>query len=439
MSIDVLDETRTLPADLDAERALLGALMWDRRIHDQVSDTIGTGDWWQPAHEQVWNAITHLVVTGQACDAITVAAELTNRSQLAQVGGPTALLDMVEMANPANATAYARIVRDRAVQRRTIEAATKVRQIALEAGDDIEQMVEQAQAVLDAVDAGSRTQAVTVSDCLADLVDRIGTADLVGLPTPWTEVNRNLGGLQGGRLYCIGARPAVGKSLMAQGLAEHWATVHRQRVYFSTVEMPARELSMRMLAHASGVNLSSLKQGKYLTERDWTQIAAATTSMAETHARIEVCDDAVQSVASIRQGARTMAKRGGLGLVVVDYLQLLEPPTGSKNRNREREVAEMSRGLKRLAMELDVPVVVLSQLNRALTGRADKKPTMADLRESGAIEQDSDAILLLHQPEPDERPAELESLLVKNRDGQTGTGRLVAQGWVASIADRSAA
>jgi replicative DNA helicase len=428
------------PADLDAERSVLGALMTDRRLHEEISDILTGGDFWQPAHEVIWNAIARLAEAGRPLDPISVRADLETHQELQAAGGPLALADLYGAVTvPADAVAHARIVHDRAVQRRTITAAVKIRQLAAQGSEDVQAMIEAAQATLDLVDPGTRNTSVTVADSIGDMIDLIGSDQLAGLDTPWPDLNNRLGGLQGGRVYAIGARPGVGKSLMGQGLAEHFAANHRRRVLLATCEMSRREVNTRMLARATGITITRLeREGQFLTEVEWQTIARATDRMRDSHSRLHVVDEAQQSVASIRSEARTLARRGDLGLVVIDYLQLLTPPaTTRRDRNREQEVAETSRRLKAMAMELDVPVVILSQLNRAMATRADKRPGLTDLRESGSIEQDSDAVILLHQPDADEQPWDLEVIVAKNRGGPLGSCHLIQQGWCGNLASAS--
>ena len=430
----IADLDLDMPADPTAERAVLGAVMLDRRLHDPVSEIITGADLWLPAHEQCWYAITDLIGRGDLADPITVAAELSHRGQLAGLGGATALADMIaEVTIPADAPVWAGIIHDRAVQRRTIQAATKIRQLAAQGGDDIPAMIEAAQATLDLLDPNLRSHSRTVVDGMADVIDHLGD-NLAGLATPWPDLNRYLTGLAPGRLHVIGARPGVGKSLMAQGLAVHWSARHQQRVLFASLEMPEREMNLRMLSQASGVQIQTLTEGRYLTEADHLRIAETVGRMDQTHGLINLVARSEQTAASIRAEARALHRREGLGLVIVDYLQLLTPPDATRrDRNREQEVAETVRQFKKLAMDLDIPVVVLSQLNRALLSRSDKKPTMGDMRESGAIEQDADVIILLHQAEPEENPSDLEVILDKNRGGTKGTCHLIQQGWIANL------
>ena len=436
MSTELAEAIETQdPRDVEAEQAVLGALMWDARLLDDVAEVItGPDDFWDPRHAAVWSAITALAERGAVCDPITVAAELTARDQLAQVGGSLMLADMFGAAIiPAHAVAHARIVADRATQRRTLAAAQKIRAMALRGGEDPAAMVEAAQQVLDRVQPNMHTETRSVGDIVAEVIDRMDDPDADGLPTPWADLNEVLGGLAGGRLYMVGARPAIGKSLLLQGLAVHWATTHHKPTLFASCEMPGHELTRRMVAAASGVHYGKLG-GRWITTDERAAVEQVAGAMPQTHRLLEVADEATQTVASIRAAARRMQRKGGLGLVVVDYLQLLTPGTSSRrDRNREQEVAETTRGLKRLAMELEVPVVVASQLNRQMTTRSDKRPTMSDLRESGAAEQDSDVVLLLHEPDPNDHPNELEVVVAKNRAGSTRTVHLIRQGWVSRL------
>lgn len=421
-----------MPADVDAERAVLGALMWDARLVDDMADTLTGDDFWQPAHEAVWHTIVDLHRDGHTPDPITVAAELERRQQLDLAGGRLALAEMTEAAIPANAPDHALVVQERAVQRRTMQAAARIRDLASRGGNP-QALVDASRAALDALDPSIPARTASIAEVLPAVVDGIGDETVAGLPTPWPDLNDAIGGLQAGRVYTIGARPGVGKSLVGQALAVHWSATHRRRVLLATCEMPAREVTLRMLSADSQVFHGKLVSGA-LTQVDEQAVARSVLRMRDSHQLLEVCDEPTQSVASIRQQARALAKRGQLGLVVVDYLQLLEPPpSGRRDRNREQEVAQVARGFKRLAMELDVPVVLMSQLNRQMGVRADKRPTLFDLRESGAIEQDSDVVLLLHEPDPDGAPNELELIVAKQRGGSLTSIRLLRRGWVSSI------
>lgn len=436
------DLTTELPSDLEAEQALLGALLQDNTMLDQIGELEGT-DFYQPAHEQVWYAIGAVIETGAQAEPITVAAELKRRGELGPTGGALALFAMLEAGDVAlNAPVYARMIREHAIQRRLIQATIKIRQMAASGTAEAAELLRAARdAIADLGDGGQDDlEQDTLHEALAEVVDGLGApTPAAGLDTPWPDLNEYLMGLAPGRLYVIGARPAVGKSLMAQGLAVHWARRHRQHALLASMEMRKAELTRRVLAQASGVSLTTLNDSRHITtaDRDAVERASAVV-LDELLPRLHILDRGEQSAASISATARAMHKRGELSLLVVDYLQLLQPaPTLNRTRNREQEVAESSRAFKRLAMDLEIPVVVLSQLNRSMLSRADRRPTMGDVRESGAIEQDADVIILLHQPEPDDSPWDLEVIVDKNRSGRKGTLRLVQQGWIANLGNRT--
>ncbi|GAA2178238.1 replicative DNA helicase [Brooklawnia cerclae] len=423
---------RPAPYDPDAEKAILGAAMIDPRVIDELTGIITPDDLYQPAHEQTWRVLVARHETGQVIDPITVA-DVLPADTLAALGGSTGLADCVSAVTVvANAPAWAEIVHEKAVRRRTADAATRIQQMALQGSLGPSELVDEAQRTLDRIDPAVRHTTATAADGLEALVDAIGAPQAAGIPTPWAKLNDLIGGLRPGRLYIVGGRPAEGKSLIGQNLAEH-AARHGERVLLSTVEMTADEIRTRMLAHASGVNLATIS-GTHQSETDWRQINTGVARMLTYADRIHIDDSPAQTVTTIKATARDLQRRGGLGLLVVDYLQLLTPLGGrASSRSREQEVAEMSRILKLTAKDLAVPVVALSQLNRALVSRSDKKPTMSDLRESGAIEQDADVVMLMHHPDPRDDPSRLDLLVEKNRAGRRGALTLLQRGWVAAI------
>lgn len=435
MSTDTNPDLDTrMPSDLDAERSVLGALMWDHTIHDTIATIITGADFYQPTHELVYNAITGLIHEGQPADVVTVSNRLLEQGHLDRVGGRLAVNEFYSAAGiPANAPTHARIIRDHALRRRAIDMATRIRQDATQTVDPAD-MLTRARTLLDQLTTPTTGTTHDAATLLVDIAASIGTRNYTGLNTPWPDLNRDLGGIQPGRLYVVGARPGVGKSLFVQNLAEHWAQHHQLPVLYASCEMPATELGLRMLAHQARINLNALKAG-HLSAAEWERLNQIGEQPPYDQGLMDIVDDAIQTADTIRNRAKQLHHtHGRIGMVVVDYLQLLTPPPGGgRDRTREREVAQLSRNFKILAKELDCPVVVVSQLNRALTGRADKKPTMTDLRESGAIEQDADVILLLHQPDPDGDASRVDVEIAKNRDGTRGGTTLIQQGWYARL------
>lgn len=420
------------PYDPDAEQAILGAALLNPKIIDELTAVLAPTDWYQPAHEQIWRTLVDRHERSQPIDPIIVA-DVLPADVLATIGGPVGLADMISQVSvTANAPEWAAIVHQKAVQRRTLDASTKIAQLASQGILGPSELIDESQRILAQIDPTVRHDTCTAATSLERIVDTIGTPQTQGLPTPWRKLDELIGGLKPGRLYVVGARPAEGKSMLGQNLAEH-AAKHGAHVLLSTVEMGADEVTMRILAHTSGVPLGQL-QGIHQTEQDWQRINTAITRMATTAPLIHIDDDPGQTVLTIKATARDLQRTHGLGLIIVDYLQLLTPLNGrASSRSREQEVAEMSRLFKLAAKDLNVPIVALSQLNRASLTRSDKKPTMSDLRESGAIEQDADVVILLHHPDPDGDPSHLDLLVEKNRSGAKGPVNLVQRGWLAAI------
>lgn len=258
----------------------------------------------------------------------------------------------------------------------------------------------------------------TVADVLPDVLDQIEKGHQSGLSTPWPDLDRRIHGLAEDRLYIVAARPGVGKSLFGQNLAWHWSAQHQLPTYFASLEMTSHELTTRLIAQTAEVEMDALLSGR-LNDGHWSKISHATQKLTES--RIHMATDTTQTVDMIRNGARDLQRRSGLGLVIVDYLQLVTPR--DRRIPREQQVSEVSRGLKLLAKELHVPVVAMAQLRRQSDGEKSRKPTLSDLRESGSIEQDADAVLLLHIP--DEAMAwDADLLVAKARAGSKGTVEL---------------
>ena len=430
------EQLTTAPHDEAAEQAILGTALAAPKATLRAAQPLTGADFYQPANGVVWDTITRLWDTTGQADPITVADHLeqqrgiTGRSILDTIGGRPHLADLLGMAGiPADAQAWAAIIRRHATNRAILAAATRITQQAHTSADPTQIIT----AGRDALDQIANAQADTkptvgMAAVMEHLLDTIGTPQTGGLDTPWADLNRIIGGIQPGTLTVIGGRPATGKSMLALNLAEHVADRHTQPVLFCSLEMLARELGMRRLANATNIPLGTLTRGP-ITDREEQTISAAALRLSNSP--IEVADDAGQTATSSRATARALHEQTPLGMIIIDYLQLLTPER--REQNREREVATQSRMFKLLAQELDVPVVVLSQLNRALVGRADKRPELTDLRESGAIEQDADMVWLLHRPQPED-PSSLLLTVAKNRNGRAGESvELLQQGWLARI------
>ena len=434
---DELELSESLPHDLAAEQSIISTALFAPESTLRAVGVLNPADMYQPAHGIVWGAITALHEGGGQVDPITVADHLrrqadpvTRRSLLDLAGGETAIISLATGAYtaglPSDAGAWAEIVRRHAASRRILDTAARIRQQA-RAGSDPRVVLDDAREALGRIEAPTSTPVVDMVSTMEQTLAAIERKETAGLATPWPDLNRVIGGLRGGTLTVIGARPGVGKSMLALNLAEHMADQHGLPVLFCSLEMLAAEIGLRRLACATGILMSTLQHGA-LSGAQTDQVQAAAGQLMGSP--LMLLDDAGQTASSIRAVARELHRNQPLGLIVVDYLQLLTPER--REPNREREVAEQSRRFKLLAQELGVPVVVLSQLNRSLVGRSDKRPELTDLRESGAIEQDADVVWLLDLPDAEDKTS-LRLAVAKNRNGGTEDVWLRRQGWLARV------
>ncbi len=418
---------RVPPHDLQAEESLLGAMMLSKEAISIAATILGPDDFYKPAHGHVYDAICSLDIAGQPADPITVADELRRHDLLDIVGGLSALVD-IQATTPAttNAGRYARIIEEHSLLRRLIGVSGEISEMAYGHPEDVSKAVDEAETLVFEISERRVTDSmVRIHDLLSDNLDRLealverGDA-ITGVPTGYRDLDRILAGLQPNALYVVGARPAMGKSAFALGMAAHAALEANMPVLFFSLEMGNLELSQRMLCAEAQIDSTRIRTGN-LNDADWDRISNAVGRLAE--APIWLDDNPSLTVMELRAKARRLKSQvGSLGMIVVDYLQLM---TGRNSaESRQVEVSEMSRGLKVLARELGCPVVALSQLSRGLEMRADKRPTLADLRESGALEQDADVVMFLYRDEmyhpesPDRGMAEV--IIAKHRSGPTG-------------------
>ena len=423
--------TRVPPHNVDAEASLLGAMLLSRDAIGPAVETLNGDQFYVPAHGYIFDAIASLYGAGEPADPVTVAEELTRANLLEQVGGPQRLLEL-QMATPAasNAARYATIVEEHALLRRLIGVAGDIVELGYSRPEDVVKTVDEAEAMMFQI-AERRVIDSTkpIRELLDANLDRLeelyekGDA-ITGLPTGYVDFDELLSGLQPSNLVIVGARPSMGKTAFGLGMAANAALEAQRPVLFFSLEMGHLELTQRMLCSDARVDSQRMRNGN-LSEDDWPKITRAVGKLGE--APIWIDDNPNLTVMEIRAKARRLKSRlGDLGLIVVDYLQLMSGRGTAENR--QVEVSEMSRGLKILARELDTPIVALSQLSRALESRTDKRPMLADLRESGSIEQDADVVAFLYRDEvynpesPDIGSAEV--IVAKHRNGPTGTVRL---------------
>ena len=393
---------------------------------------LSSADFYSPAHGHVYEAITNLVGVGRPTDPVSVADELLRAGLLEAVGGSQALIGLLSSTGAISSAArYARIILDHAQLRRLIQVGTELVDLAYEVPGDVEAAIDDAEGRVFAL--GERTSSGAVSpidEVFGRTLDQLEAINqkgsgVTGIPTGYRDLDALLGGLHPSALVIIGARPGMGKTALALGMASHAAKASGRPVLFFSLEMSEFELAQRLLSATARVESERIRRGG-LQDRDWERITAAMADLGD--APLFLHDDphltAQQVVAKAR---RLKAREGDLGLVVIDYLQLLTPGRHSAE-SRQVEVAEMSRALKLAARELQAPVVALSQLSRALETRADKRPVLSDLRESGALEHDADVVAFLyrdelyHRDSPDRGLAELS--VAKHRQGPTGEVQL---------------
>jgi replicative DNA helicase len=434
-----LIDAPTPPHSVEAEQAVLGGLLLDPAAWDTVADQVLPEDFYRPDHRLIFAAIGELAGDGKPCDVVTVSQHLERTGRLEGAGG-LAYLSSVARDTPtaANVRAYAEIVRERSLLRQLIRAGTDiVSAVFNNDGETARTLVDRAEQKVFEIAEGTfrkRDGAVSVRSLLPAVIDQIdewhnNPDQLRGLPTGFTEFDKLTGGLRPGDLVIVAGRPSMGKSTLAVNMAEYAAVNPKTKaaVAIFTMEMPSEQVVTRMLASIGGVPLNSLRSGK-ITDDDWVRITSATSQLSE--AKIFIDETPALNPTELRARARRVKREHGLSLVVVDYLQLMQVP--GTNENRATEIAEISRGLKALAKELSVPVIALSQLNRGVEQREHKKPVMSDLRESGAIEQDADMILLIYREEVYDKNTTKKGIaeidLVKHRNGEIGTFLLTFQG-----------
>ena len=420
-------DPRVAPHNLDAEQSTLGGMLLSQEAVAEVFETVSGVDFYAPKHELIFNAVLSLFGKGEPTDVIAVTDELNKQGNLVKAGGADYLHSLTGyVPTAANAGYYAKIVADKAILRRLIEAGTRIAQAGYESQGEVEDLVNQAQAEIYKVSSqSSKEDYVPLSDSLGAAIHEIEGAqkrggELTGVPTGFTDLDAYTHGLHPGQLVIVAARPAVGKSTFALDLARNASVKHNQATIFFSLEMGRAEIAMRLMSAESSIYLQSMRKGT-VTDADWTRLAAVRGRIND--APLYIDDSPNMSLVEIRAKCRRLAQQVDLKLVVIDYIQLMS--SGKKVESRQQEVSEFSRALKLLAKELGLPVVALSQLNRQAEQAKDKKPELSHLRESGSLEQDADVVVLLHREgiyEKDHpRAGEADLILAKQRNGPTGT------------------
>ena len=433
----VTDAIRTPPHSVEAEQSVLGGLMLDSNAWDAVADIVTATDFYRRDHRLIFEAVAEVVERRGPCDAVTVSEHL-ERKGLAEETGGLAYLGTLARDTPsaANVRSYAEIVRERSILRQLVEAGAQISSSVHESGGrPASELVDEAERrVFEIAERGTRSRMgfQSIKDVLPATVDRLdmlhqSPGTLTGVATGFSDLDRITTGLQPGDLVVVAGRPSMGKTTLAVNIAENAAVGKGVPSAIFSMEMSSEQLTLRLISSLGRVNQTHLRTGQ-CTDEDWSRINGAIAQLSA--APLYVDETPSLTPTEVRARARRLKREHGLGLVVVDYLQLMQV-AGTKE-NRATEISEISRGLKALAKELQVPVVALSQLNRSVEQRSEKRPVMSDLRESGAIEQDADVIMMIYREEVYEpnttRKGIADIIIAKQRNGPVGEVHLTFLG-----------
>jgi replicative DNA helicase len=435
---------RVPPHNVEAEESVLGSMLLSKDAIAEVLELLREDDFYRPAHRTVYRSVLELYSHGDAVDAVTVAEDLRRNGALADIGGAPFLHTLVaSVPTAANAGYYARIVKEAGVLRRLIDVGTQIVQLGFETPQDTERAVDIAESLVYQVAQGRVTEDYhSLRDVLTGTLEAIERLhedhrEITGVPTGFPNLDRLTSGLQPSNLIIVAARPAVGKSTFGLDVARHASVRAGVPTVVFSLEMSRTELVQRLMCAECTVDMQRLRTGR-MEESDWTRLTRSLGKLAD--APLYIDDSPGTTMMEIRAKCRRLKQRHGLGLVVVDYLQLMQP--SKRFENRQQEVSEISRSLKLLAKELEVPVIAISQLSRQTEARSDRRPMLSDLRESGALEQDSDVVLFIYRDElydPESpRKGEADLILAKHRNGPTDTVTVTFQGQYSRFAPMAA-
>ena len=424
------DKLRLPPQNLDAERGVLGSILLMNEAIDEVGESLKAEHFYSDAHQKVYTAVQRLYENGvRGIDAITLAEELVRHSHFESVGGAAYLAEILDsVPHAAHVRYYANIVREKWMQRSLIYACTEILSECYNASEDIEGLLQSAERRVFAIlEQQGNTASIAISDILMEAFNRIDerlqmSGDVTGITSGFKDLDHQTTGFQATELIILAARPSMGKTALVCNIAEAVARKSGKGVLLFSLEQSNLELAERFLAMTARINSHDLRSGS-LSDAQHDLLVRASDDLARLPLFID--DKPGRTMTQVAAIARRQHRKSPLGIVIIDYLQLIEPE--EKNAPREQQIAGISRRLKFLAKELRVPVIALAQLNRGVELREDKRPRLADLRESGAIEQDADMVMFLHRPDaydPEDRPGEAEIVVAKHRSGPTGIVRL---------------
>jgi replicative DNA helicase len=435
---------RVPPHNVEAEESVLGSMLLSRDAIAEVLELLHEDDFYRPAHRTVFRSVLDLYSHGQAVDPVTVAEELRRSGELADVGGAPFVHTLVSsVPTAANAGYYARIVKEAGILRRLIDTGTRIVQLGYETPQDTERAVDLAESWVYQVAQGRVTEDYqSLREVLTSTLEAIerlhnDSREITGVATGFPELDRLTSGLQASNLIIVAARPAVGKSTLGLDVARNASVRSGVPTVVFSLEMSKTELVQRLMCAECSVDMQRLRTGR-MEDSDWTRLTRSLGKLAE--APLFIDDSAAITMMELRAKCRRLKQRHGLGLVIVDYLQLMQP--SKRVESRQQEVSEISRALKLLAKELAVPVIAISQLSRQTEARSDKKPMLSDLRESGALEQDADMVMFiyredLYDPESP-RKGEADLIVAKHRNGPTDTVTITFQGQYSRFAPMAA-
>lgn len=418
-----------IPANIEAEQAVLGSILIDADVIGKVAAILSPGDFFRERYGWIYEAVLSLHSQREPIDYVTVLAALEKKNRLEEIGGAAALTELLTVAPTAfYAEHYAKLVKESSRRRQLVSMAGKIAELAYDSEQEIDAIADQVQAMaLEANQTTARKGLRHVKEATRRLIDRVdwlaqNPGEILGVPTGFAMLDRLLGGLQKSDLILLAARPGVGKSALAFTIAYNAAKKHGSRVATFSLEMSDEQFVQRMLSQATNIDSHALRTGR-VHDDDWTVLLEAANELSELPLYID--DTGAVNVAHIRSECRRMVANGGLDLVIVDYMQLMSGIPGKRSDNRQQEITAISGALKALARELNVPVLALSQLSRAVESRADKRPMLSDLRESGSLEQDADVVLFIYRDdyynEDSDRENIADIIVAKHRHGATGT------------------
>ena len=420
---------RIPPQNIEAEQAVIGAIFLEPASLTLASELLMPDDFYRAAHQKIYDAMLNLADRGEPIDLVTVTSELANLKILEEVGGVSYLSDIANaVPTAANIEYYAKIVEEKSILRRLIRTATNIAQEGYSREDEVAGLLNEAEKqILEVSQRKNSGVFQNIKDVLVRTYDNIETlhnrkGEITGIPTGFTELDRMTAGFQRNDLIIVAARPSVGKTAFALNIAQNVAIKARENVAIFSLEMGADQLVMRMLCAEGNINAQNLRTGQ-LTSEDWGKLTMAMGSLSNSGIYID--DTPGIRVSEIRSKCRRLKQESGLGMILIDYLQLIQGSGRGGGENRQQEVSEISRSLKALARELKVPVIALSQLSRGVEQRQDKRPMMSDIRESGSIEQDADIVSFLYRDDYYDKESEnkniIEIIIAKQRNGPVGT------------------